>query len=94
MSEYRLALEKLRYANTLATYPVASIHGYVEKQINELQKLVDKAESVKPIKFEATYDGVKISKCECPICENLLTPEYDYCSNCGQRIDWGENNEK
>lgn len=26
----------------------------------------------------------------CPICKEILGYEYNYCDNCGQRIDWSE----
>lgn len=28
---------------------------------------------------------------ECPCCKEYLDEETSYCQNCGQKIDWGEN---
>lgn len=29
----------------------------------------------------------------CPICGIVLTPYDNYCVNCGQKIDWSEDND-
>lgn len=29
----------------------------------------------------------------CPTCMEILKEEYDYCPNCGQAIDWGNEHE-
>ena len=29
----------------------------------------------------------------CPVCKSAISSTYTYCNKCGQRIDWGEENE-
>ena len=56
--------------------------------VQMLFKLSEREKAELPIEWHAVHDGIEISKYECPECGNLLTPDYDYCSSCGQKIDW------
>lgn len=53
-----------------------------------LQELVDKATPKKPYHGEWGY--------RCPTCGSIYVYDYeydrefDYCSNCGQKLDWSE----
>ena len=65
----------------------------------ELQELVDKATPKKP-KIRA-FNEAKSWECvnyltereACSLCERKFICKYKYCPNCGQRIDWSEDNE-
>lgn len=35
----------------------------------------------------ARYDGI------CPNCHKSVYPGYKYCTNCGQKLDWGEKDD-
>lgn len=35
----------------------------------------------------ARYDGI------CPSCHKSVFPRYKYCPDCGQRLDWGDDDE-
>jgi hypothetical protein len=70
-----------------------------------LQELIDKETPKKPIKkvlidpYDYDEQGVFKNKIfQCPNCKNTLVDEYEcidysgqnYCSNCGQRLDWSD----
>lgn len=53
----------------------------IQKELNELKK---RNEPVKP-KYEK--DGTR----SCPMCDaNWLTPNFKFCSDCGQALDWSD----
>ena len=58
--------------------------------INALEKQIPK----KPIIiFEQTHDCVTEFEYECPICGNIyieLAPCHEWCSNCGNKFDWSD----
>lgn len=51
-------------------------------------KMNDKEQGMKPI----TYIGT--SRADCPVCgatvRGISKPFGDYCSHCGQKLDWSE----
>lgn len=79
--------------------------GIDEEEYNEslksydlLQELVDKATPEKPlIAFidGAVADGSVVQKTivVCPSCKSLLVEGQNYCTDCGQAIDFGEDDE-
>lgn len=64
------------------------------------QKLVDKETPV-TLEYEGDgYDGkgnMIYDTAICPVCERHFEVDYDehsnYCPNCGQRLDWGDDDE-
>ena len=63
-----------------------------------LQELVDKATTKKPLLAFAdgvTADGsiVQRTALVCPSCKSLLAEGQNYCTKCGQAIDWGVEND-
>lgn len=36
-------------------------------------------------------NGSEYEKCFCPGCHEYLSHDEKHCSNCGQCLDWGEN---
>ena len=53
--------------------------------IKALEKQIAKKPYVLPINREEDFTY-------CPICERngtLVTPSYRYCTKCGQKLDWG-----
>ena len=68
----------------------------IQKDIETVQELVDKATSTKP-----NYEGdgcdengnVIYDTWICPCCETRYEVDYhdyQYCPNCGQKLDWSE----
>lgn len=83
MNKYQEAL------NNVKRVYVESNH-YDEEDIRLLQELVDK-ETTKKFKKIMDYSVA------CPNCGHHLDKLYgrneDYCSRCGQKLDWSKENE-
>ena len=55
-----------------------------QSAIDDLQELVKRNEPMRPI-YEK--DGTR----SCPCCKgNWLTPNFKFCSDCGQKLDWSD----
>ena len=55
-----------------------------QSAIDDLQELVKRNEPMRPI-YEK--DGTR----SCPCCKgNWLTPNFKFCSDCGQALDWSD----
>lgn len=68
-----------------------------EKDYDILKKLVDKAT---PKKVKVTTIDIKYGsyQCDCPVCGRFLSvnckpTEINYCDDCGQALDWSDNND-
>lgn len=99
MNKYQEALDRVEetYYNLDNCLSAMKRFG---KDIQTLSELVDKA-TPKKVQFidtqrkmyrkkfgkQARYDGV------CPTCKKGVYPHYNYCSNCGQRLEWGDEDE-
>lgn len=66
----------------------------MDEELNTLQELVDKETSMKP-KPQNPYLATE-EKYYCPKCGELLghgiikSELFKYCSDCGQKLDWEE----
>lgn len=58
----------------------------ITKAAAELEYRVPK----KPVPVNTRFNGLILPGC--PVCEEILEDD-GYCSNCGQAIDWGDENE-
>ena len=78
---------------------------FKEEEANEmyyyreiLYELVDKETPMKPKNreyvnmAENNFIGLEIGQCN--NCDFETTEVHNYCSQCGQKIDWGDENEK
>jgi hypothetical protein len=63
-----------------------------EEELKTLQELVNKA-TPKKVYF-LNYGGYKIGNWHCTMCEKIIHKGEDYCINCGQKLDWSEENGK
>ena len=55
-----------------------------KQALDDLQELVKRNEPMRPI-YEK--DGTR----SCPCCKgNWLTPNFKFCSDCGQKLDWSD----
>lgn len=65
----------------------------VQPEVNGLDVIVEALEKQiphKPMKYNGLLDSV-VGICNCKVC---LYEKSDYCPNCGQRIDWGSEDEE
>lgn len=84
----------------------------IEKELNALKELVDKATPKKPA-FDKTkrnnkeitsiyseYGFIDPYVCICPNCGKYAIHNFEYgenfkhCTNCGQAIDWGDEDDE
>lgn len=80
-------------------YIVSATNGGegIAKQLNVIKELVDKATPKKAIKLKEKEYGYTH---ECPVCHQYVGTVFDdgvehddYCCSCGQRLDWGNEDE-
>lgn len=59
-----------------------------------LKELVEKATPKKPTNIESheKHDLLFVSG-KCPVCRDWVNDSMSYCEHCGQKIDWGEEDE-
>lgn len=91
MNKYQEALEYLTeeaYSNYFRKYVQTSKEKVLLfKSTKALQELVNKATSKKPKNWTVRYRGIEFN---CPVCNRLYTERVNFCSSCGQAIDWGK----
>ena len=73
---------KHNYKAVKEMYDNATAYGAkIQKELNELKKRNE------PMKPKHEEDGTR----SCPRCHaNWLTPNFKYCSDCGQALDWSD----
>ena len=91
MNKYQEALNHLK-DETIENFKKKHIPTYEErtKIINDvvfLQELVDRVTPKKPKNWTVRYRGIEFN---CPVCNRLYTERVNFCSSCGQAIDWGK----
>jgi len=57
---------------------------------NLLKALVEKATPEKPKNWKAERRPNGRVEFNCPVCNRLYTERVNFCSSCGQAIDWGK----
>ena len=86
MTEQEARIKRLKvfmYAERVKTYN--GLFEDLNECINALEKQIAKKPYVLPINREENFTY-------CPNCKRngvLVTPSYDYCTKCGQKLDWG-----
>jgi len=71
-------------------YNFKNVKMMVGKSMNDLQELVKRVTPKKPIQnsiFKFVYD------CPNNKCDDIVYPYMNFCSCCGQALDWSDNNE-
>ena len=79
MNKYQEALEKLR--------EIEQTENTWDVNCDVLQELVDKATPKKPKNWTVRYRGIEFN---CPVCNRLYIERVNFCSSCGQALDWGK----
>lgn len=100
MNKYKDALNELfvyskHSANKVEILSLTECYEKLEQLINEhfelkekYEKLVDKATHKKGVLSFSEIGEFTVY--ECPICGGDSIFKHNYCSNCGQRLDWSE----
>ncbi len=87
MNKYQEALLNIRYYYAQSQkYKKLQKYNAI-RQLETLQELVDKATPKKPKNWTVRYRGIEFN---CPVCNRLYTERVNFCSSCGQAIDWGK----
>lgn len=97
-SKYQEALDRVKeiYIYLCDEFNLKKSAVKMNDDIEVLQELVDKAVPKKPFYEADGYDenGELIyDTCICPNCNHYYEvdyDDYDYCPNCGQAIDWSD----
>lgn len=95
MNKYQEALEYLTeeaYSNYFGKYVQTSKEKvFLFKSKKALQELVNKAT---PKKLKGWRVGKLLPnrgiEFNCPVCNSIYNERVNFCSNCGQAIDWGK----
>ena len=87
MNKYKEAFDELKEVLYLPD-------KYLEKRLNILQELVEKATPKRPKTYCDDY-----SYFDCPSCGMTIgfmneREEHHYCLNCGQALSWSESEEE
>lgn len=91
----RLKIKSLYYADTLTQLKATQVEEEIKVDKKTLQELVDRATPIKPI-YREFMKGTPLQEWKqvCPSCKVTITYENlgkNYCPECGQAIDWSEN---
>lgn len=86
MSKYTEALSSIYF--TMHNRVKSKTLGHCEdKNLEVLEELVEYATPKKPKNWTVRYRGIEFN---CPVCNRLYTERVNFCSSCGQAIDWGK----
>lgn len=85
MNKYQEALKKLR--------KIEQTENTWDENCEVLQELVDKATPKKPKNWKAERRLNGAVEFNCPVCNRLYTERVNFCSSCGQAIDWSTDDE-
>lgn len=85
MNKYQEALSNIRYYYAQSQkYKKLQKYNAI-RQLETLQELVDKDTPKKPKNWTVRYRGIEFN---CPVCNRLYIERVNFCSSCGQAIDW------
>lgn len=83
-----------KYQDSLDNFVKALSHFTNFKSIHDwksdLQELVDRATPKKPKNWKAERRLNGAVEFNCPVCNRLYNERVNFCSSCGQAIDWRE----
>ncbi|WP_277048448.1 hypothetical protein [Solobacterium moorei] len=88
MNKYQDSLDNFVKALSLFTNS-KSMHEWK----SDLQELVEKATPKKPKNWKAERRINGKVEFNCPVCNRLYTERVNFCSSCGQAIDWSTDDE-
>ena len=84
--------EKCVEAHKLAIKALEEIQKYrVIGTPEECRQAMEKQKAKKPIQITSTKKDGKIGKCPC--CESIIGEDMIWCDDCGQKLDWGDEDD-
>jgi len=89
MSKYTEALSSIYFTMHSRVKPKTLGHCE-DKNLEELEELVERATPKKPKNWKAERRPNGAVEFNCPVCNRLYTERVNFCSSCGQAIDWGK----
>lgn len=87
MNKYQEAFDHINKNLDLETFKFNTILGI--EMLSRIEELVDKATPMKP---KPLFIPIAYLPYRCPVCGTLVNhkkDKFNYCPNCGQKIDWG-----
>ncbi len=63
----------------------------LEKAIAHNEKAVEALEKRVPKKYKKMQPCKSVNYYQCPLCDGLLHISENFCGECGQAIDWSED---
>lgn len=82
--------------NIKDNYPLVHPTNYklIKESYDTLEELVDRDTPMKPLIDKLVlWDEHKCPVCESTVWEVHVHKDENFCNNCGQRLDWGQNKE-
>lgn len=103
-NDYKECFERICYFIELLQQFFKS-NGFIkvdwEQDKQSIQELIDKATPIKPDLEGDGYDGegnIIYDTAICPICHRNFEIDYDehvrYCPDCGQKMDWSDEEDE
>ena len=90
MNKYQEALSNIRYYYA-QSQKYKKLQKYnATRQLETLQELVDKATPKKPKNWKAERRLNGAVEFNCPVCNRIYNERVNFCSSCGQALDWSE----
>ena len=85
--------EKLENAiatlETMKKQFLGETRNVIDVAINALEKQIPKKPENKKYSFYPHSNLLKSKYGECPVCKTIQADD-EYCANCGQKLDWSE----
>lgn len=95
MNKYEKALDRIAFNYGLSALDKQT-NEIMDEKFNEdigvLMELVERATPKKPKKYITPYNYIEF---ECPNCHTVTHTNFirPYCGECGQALDWSEDDE-
>ncbi len=87
MNKYK---EAKAWIDKVNAHPEWARHDFEEPALSQLTELVEKATPQRPIYINDCEEFKPIVGYICPRCSDWVNEWTNYCSGCGQALDWSE----
>lgn len=89
MSKYTEAISSIYFTMHNRVKPKTLGHCE-DRNLEVLEELAERAKPKKPKNWKAERRPNGAVEFNCPVCNRLYTERVNFCSSCGQAIDWGK----